>query len=622
MNSIGRDKISTSNEVVVKRQGNNVVKQQGTLQMPDSVRQGTLQMPDSVRQGTKNSLEQRVNILKNDIEYIIKLNKTQISNEERKENVNLKQKKMSELKKLSEDLKSIYKKEKLEQSKRNEILSIQKTMDNLDFRAAKKKNNSEAMDNAKKSKEQRELLRKSYLEAQEIEKKYLEKDSKILPGNLFLHEDIIKKYGLCPFINENEMNENGSEIEKKRLEWLESKDDKGECYYNLYKDFYENTIINSLLKEKQKIEDSIEDFIKKSLSPSQYELYNDSISFLQEYIKCAIKSKRIKERYKNFINNMSILYMETSFPLHNYISLKYNIHIIINDISKGVKILDKQEKMVKILSIEEFEKLIDEFDKINKSCEQKSKFNMNIIKNLNSNLYYYLTDNEEFLKKFSMINIVDKKQNAITQEGKYFKRWILLSNDEKLERFYSFSEYFINKFVSETENNLVEKLYNLLKNDFVEKRIVYRDYKWNVQSGIIENIKILRYDKDKKDFILKYTTPKKKEASKKVSTKTIITKNIEKIINEELLYFIVKKLKSENNETNNESNKETNNETNNEANKEANNEATENYVKNKEEFFDNIKEKLSVKKINKTDKEIINKTYDNIYEIIKNNKLN
>ncbi len=568
----------------------------------DVNRQGTSNEVVVRRQGTKNSLEQRVNILKNEIEYIIKLNKTQISNEERKENVNLKQKKMSELKTLSEDLKSIYKKEKLEQFKRNEILSIQKTMDNLDFRAAKKKNNSEAMDNAKKSKEQRELLRKSYLEAQEIEKKYLEKDSKILPGNLFLHEDVIKKYGLCPFINIM-VTETSSEIEKKRLKWLESKDDKGECYYNLYKDFYENTIINSLLKEKQKIEDSIEDFIKKSLSPSQNEIYNDSISFLKEYTILTIKSKRVKERYKNFINNMSILYLETSFPLHNYLSFKHNIHIVINDINKGVKILNKQEKMVKILLIEEFEKLVDEFNKINKSLEQKSKFNMNIIKNVNSNLYYYLTDNEEFLKTLSTtFSIIDKNQNVITQEGKYFKRWILLSNDEKLERFYSFSEYFIKKFVeSETENNLVEKLYNLLKNDFVEKRIVYRDYIWNVISGIIENIKILRYDKEKRDFILKYTTPKK-VVVKKVSTKTIITKNIEKIINEELLYFIVKKLKSETEENSLETDK--------------------NYVKNKDDFFDNIKEKLSVKKINKTDKEIINKTYDNIYEIIKNNKLN
>jgi hypothetical protein len=543
---------------------------------------------------SKNSIEQKVNILKNEIEYISKLNKGQITNEEHKENVNLKQRKMSELKKLNEDLKLIYKKEKLEQTKRNQLISIQRTMDNLDFRAAKKRNNSEAMDNAKKAKEQRELLRKTYLESQEIEKKYLEIDSKIVPGNLFLHEDVIKKYGLCPFINVKE-NEIGKEIEKKRLEWLESTDDKGELYYNLYKDFYENTIINSLLKEKQKIEDSIEEFIKKSLSPSQNEIYNDSISLLQDYIKCNIKSKRIKERYKNFVNNMSILYSETSFTLHNYLSLKYNIPIIVNIINKNENKLNKQEKMVKIISIEEFENLVEKFSKIDKSLEQKSKFNMNIIKNINSNLYYYLTNNQEFLKTVS----INKKQNDIfTQKGKYFKRWILLSNDEKLERFYSFSEFFVKK--CGCDNNLIEKLYNLLKNDFLEKRIVYRDYIWNVKSGIIENVKILRYDKEKEDFILKYTTSKKKESSKesskKVSTKTIITKNIEKIINEELLYFIVKKLK--------------------------NNKETETEVKNKEEFFDHIKEKLSVKKINKNDKEIINKTYDNIYLIIKNNKLN
>jgi len=543
---------------------------------------------------SKNSIEQKVNILKNEIEYISKLNKGQITNEEHKENVNLKQRKMSELKKLNEDLKLIYKKEKLEQTKRNQLISIQRTMDNLDFRAAKKRNNSEAMDNAKKAKEQRELLRKTYLESQEIEKKYLEIDSKIVPGNLFLHEDVIKKYGLCPFINVKE-NEIGKEIEKKRLEWLESTDDKGELYYNLYKDFYENTIINSLLKEKQKIEDSIEEFIKKSLSPSQNEIYNDSVSLLQDYIKCNIKSKRIKERYKNFVNNMSILYSETSFTLHNYLSLKYNIPIIVNIINKNENKLNKQEKMVKIISIEEFENLVEEFSKIDKSLEQKSKFNMNIIKNINSNLYYYLTNNQEFLKTVS----INKKQNDIfTQKGKYFKRWILLSNDEKLERFYSFSEFFVKK--CGCDNNLIEKLYNLLKNDFLEKRIVYRDYIWNVKSGIIENVKILRYDKEKEDFILKYTTSKKKESSKesskKVSTKTIITKNIEKIINEELLYFIVKKLK--------------------------NNKETETEVKNKEEFFDHIKEKLSFKKINKTDKEIINKTYDNIYLIIKNNKLN
>ena len=81
---------------------------------------------------------------------------------------------------------------------------------------------------------------------------------------------------------------------------------------------------------------------------------------------------------------------------------------------------------------------------------------------------------------------------------------------------------------------------------------------------------------------------------KKISTRTIITKQIEKIINEELLYFIIKKLKGS--------------------------ETDDDKDDDKEEFIDHIKEKISVKKINKNDKEIIYKKYDEIYIIIKNNK--
>jgi len=587
MNSIGS--VSTFNEDVVRRQGTSL----------------------------KNSILQKVSELKNDIEIIVKLNKTtQISNEERKENTSLKQEKMAELKKLNEDLKLIYKNERIEINNRNEILSIQKTMDNLDFRAAKKKkNNTEAMDRAKKAKEQRELLRQTYMESREIEKRYLEKDSKLLPGNLFLDDNVIKKYGLCPFIDIKESKESKESREQyensdknenyyKRLEWLESRDDKGEYYYNLYKDFYENGVINLLVKEKQEIEESIDEFIKKILSTSQFEIYNNSIIFLKEYIACNIKSKRIKERYKIFINNMSILYLETSLSLHEYLSFKYNIHIVINDMIKGDKGDNKQEKIYKILYIEEFQKLINKYNEINKSLEQKTKFNTNTIKNINSNLYCYLTDREEFLKKFCITN---KKPNVINQEGKYLKKWILLTQEERLERFYSFSEYFIKKHVDLEQNKnekelleFTEKLYNLLKDNFIEKKIVYRDYIWNIQLGIIENVKILSYDKEKEDFILKYTVVNKKDPLKKVSIKTIITKHIEKIINEELLYFILKKIKDlDKNDSEN---------------------STEYYVKNKEDFIDHIKEKLCVKKINKTDKEIIYKTYDNIYEIIKNNK--
>ena len=161
---------------------------------------------------------------------------------------------------------------------------------------------------------------------------------------------------------------------------------------------------------------------------------------------------------------------------------------------------------------------------------------------------------------------------------------------------------------------MVSKLYNLLKDNFLQKKIVYRNCIWNIKLGIIENVKILIYNNDTNEFILNNTTENNttetsRQGVKKISTKTIITKHVEKIINEELLYFIVKKLKDLD-----KFDKET------DLDKFDKEDVNTINQKNKEDFIDNIKEKLCVKKINKNDKEIIYKTYDNIYEIIANNK--
>ena len=80
---------------------------------------------------------------------------------------------------------------------------------------------------------------------------------------------------------------------------------------------------------------------------------------------------------------------------------------------------------------------------------------------------------------------------------------------------------------------------------------------------------------------------------KKVSSRTIITKDSEKIINEELLFFILTRIK---------------------------NGVDTIDQKDKEIFCDTIKIKLKVKKLMLNDKTRIYKKYDEIFEIVKNNK--
>ena len=98
-------------------------------------------------------------------------------------------------------VKDINKTERLEIQKRNQLMNTHKAIDTLHFMTAKKKkNNIDGMEKAKKAKEQRELLRQNYLKDKELENKYLKIDPKKLPASIFLHKDVLEKYGLCPFL--------------------------------------------------------------------------------------------------------------------------------------------------------------------------------------------------------------------------------------------------------------------------------------------------------------------------------------------------------------------------------------------------------------------------------------
>ena len=198
-----------------------------------------------------------------------------------------------------------------------------------------------------------------------------------------------------------------------------------------------------------------------------------------------------------------------------------------------------------------------------------------------------------------------KKSNEtkiIKQEGKYYKKWSELSKDDKIDRYESYAEYFTKKYLLEpgiiTNQEKIIELINelkvLLTIDGFE-RIQYKDLKWNISSGFIENINCLKYDDTKIKFFL--TTKKeivKNTTKKKISSiRTIINKDTNKIINEELMKHLIiaknqKKLKEE-------------------------------MIKDlKEKFIDKIKEKLKLKRVMINDRNEINKKFDQIYNIIYN----
>jgi hypothetical protein len=636
-----------------------------------TVRQGTLPMANSsVRQGgiVKAHVIQQIDNLKTDIQNLLD-KKNIISKDEIGDWSKLKNEKIKQLKVLTEKLKKINKDERLQIQRQNEITKVSKTIDNLEYASAKKKNNSVALDKAKREKELRNEAREQYTNFQKIEKTYLEYDSDKLPGNLFLHKDILKSYGLCPFIDiqfdEEDKNSiknqsddqtyefsddktdgsaidkvscltDGSAIDKvsvqqctynKRLKWLSGQSDSGKLYYSLYDDLVNRIKCNEMISSKIVLENTIYDFIKQNITESLINIYDGCINFIEEYVNCNIKTKRIKERYNLFINDLSVLYSETSIEFHSYLSIRYNIHIVVNILKRNTNV-DDVTRLQGILIREKFDDLIKEYKIKVEEIERMNLFIKNTLRNINTDLYSFLTEKHTFVTKLSNTNVI--KTNSVLQVGKYFKRWSVLTKQEQIERFESFAHFYVDKNLvntliieKEERDKMVETLFDLLKTNFESKRMVYRDYVWNTTRGIIETVKILRYNKDT-GFVLAFTKKmpskdgqlvkqreqreqreqlsnveiqssdvSKCKSTKKVSSRTIITKDSEKIINEELLFFILERIQNGVETIDNE---------------------------DKDVFCEKIKIKLKVKKLMLNDKEKICKKYDEIFEIVKNNK--
>jgi hypothetical protein len=501
---------------------------------------------------------------------------------------------MKILRDLNNKLRKIYKKEKEDARLKNEIKRIGKTIDTMEFQGAK--SNKDRQASAKEAKKQRDILKQEYLEYMKKEELYLQNDPIDMPGYLFLEQDILDRYGLCPYIEINL--ENKEEIIRKRKEWLESHEDKGERYYNLVSNLINKQELDKMIMEKDKIEEVLKDDILQNMSETQMVLYEKSIEYIEEFTESVIKTKKLKEKMKVVINNLSILNAELKIPIHNYFSIKYNIPLMVNEIETDEN--KEGSKIIEFYRLEVFLENLEKYKNMIELISQKMRYNTNIIKNLKNELYLYLTKQKNF---------VNTNKKIIIQSGKYFKRWILLTEDEKMERFNSFCNYYVEKYMIQegilSENlkqETVDKLENMIKDAFTSKKMVYRDYVWNANKGILEKIKILKYDREKREFFLKFTKVNNQENNKqkdkkKSSKRTIFIKHNEKIINEEILYFIVKKLQKQESESTKEK-------------------------EEKEKCLEAVKSKLCIKKVSSEDKELVYKKYDEMYEVINNNKKN
>ena len=556
-------------------------------------------------------LNKHISILKTEIQDL--LNKINNDNVNVNNNINtlieLKESKKKDLKDSILKLNIILKEEK-ELRNKQEMNKINKTVDNLKYQQVKKNPNRNEIIHT--IKETREKAKDNYDKLMLIEKEYILIDPPELPGFLFFDKNIINKYTICPFIKPNE-NTTSESILANRKDWLNNTMDNGKIYYDLYDTIIKKTEITELKESYLNTQIYCDNVIDDTLNTLQKKLYKESLEYLNQYTNSTIKTKKIKELFKILINNVSSLVIETQLNIHLYLSLRYKCDIPINNLNSNEKI-----NIENIFLCESFNEKVNTYKELIELITLKERFVINTTKNLKLELYEYLNN--------TPIQI-------IKQIGKYNdKKWCELTIDEKNDRFESFSNYFVQSYLISTnlldisqKHNTIENLYNILLQshtplkikkqkklqesvqESVQEQIKLKskDIRWNIKAGIITKIISLQWDdKCKKLFIQSDVLPVQetdaenteiKIKSKKISSiKTILNKQNEEIINEEIIKYILLKIKNNKNE---ELNLDT----------------------LKTAFIDVLKIKLKLKRITNNDKTLIYKKFDEIYMVIINN---
>jgi len=542
-------------------------------------------------QATFSLLNQRVDLLKKDIQELIDTIKLEKDGEKKNKLQERKNVYLEELDTTLSQIKQIQKEEKQKLNRENEIKRIIRTNDSMKYHSVKNKSNSiqlmqEQKDNREKAKEifeKKSQLKEEYLH---LEKEF---NCEEYPAFLFFDRNIIDKYKLCPFI---ELNENTL---SNRKNWLNQTFDKGELYFNLYNKLINKEKLNILLSSKEDIEKYFDEIhTTLTLDETNKKSLEKIHEYLKEYKAATVKTKKLKEKFNIIINNTSTIVKNSNLKVNEYLSLYYDVVIPINNIVETKK---TKESVINQMTTNSFEinriydQYLEDYLKVKNDIESANKFILNTVNNLNQELYDYLFDKS-----------IERK--IIKQEGKYRKKWSEMSKEEKIDRFESYAEYFPRKYLLEsgviTDEeqivNLINELKLLITSDDGFNRIKYKNLKWNVNCGIIENINCLKYDdKTHKLFltiekdIIKNTNTTKKASS----IRTILNKDTNKIINEELMKHLIvakkqKKLKEEN-------------------------------IKDlKDKFLEKIKEKLKLKRVMLNDRTEINKKFNEIYNIIYN----
>lgn len=525
---------------------------------------------------TPQSLTLQINHVKAEIQAILSDEQAQgCPSKER-----LKQEKMTQLETLS-----------------SEYRKVARQNDSLDYKRAMKTRNVTAED-LERIKMKRQHAEEEYRRYQLVEGTYAERDPEDVPAFAFLHRDVVRKYGMCPYVNINNTADTKEQLREKRKEWLQTQEDGGTVYYDVVDNLVNCTSLQDKKNRRDALEKSIGERITLVLTPSQRHLYEEAETTLSQYCAAPSKTKRIKDAFKLALRHLSTLHNETSLPLDKFFTTKFAVDIVANQFPCGTP-------GIPAAMVHDIEQSIDEYVRIHGELKRSSKSIERQRQNLKQELLQGIASGRGVGLPDQLVHD-DMNMNVTPQTGRYNTKWSSLTDEQKAERIHSFCEYYVVRYlvspqlVSGTlKDDHVQDMISTVQQGIACKSITYRHLKWDAKKGIIQSIGNIRYNLETGKFTSTAAPDKpasvsksKPKSGRKPSERGICTQQNEKVVNEEILQYIVKRMVSED-------------------------------VSSKEACLDcieRIKSKLKIKKLSSTDTAFLASKYNDMYAIIASNQ--
>lgn len=422
-----------------------------------------------------------------------------------------------------------------------ELRLAQSFNDSIEYKKLKRKNKDLSLLNEIKS--ERLKQNEKHLDILKIKENYENSDSKDFPAWIFCEDSVIEFYKLSNDFLKNEI----LPLDKihNRKSFLDNSTDKGNYYHFIKQRLLSKSELNIIIQEKENLLESLNNLFKDLFTEDNYKTFLYCKSVLNE-------NKKNKKKLFIVKNNLQILEEQTGINISKFFSVYWNLPELYIPIKKS--------KIRKNKGIDfEFEHRIDKITLFNDKIFNEDKF---IYQTLNKIVYSGIS----ILTGESNNDNYQYKQNS---DDNFKKKWSELSKEQRLIKFKDYSNYFIlNKiflkhisseldsikqnfnidtsFIFESENILIDKLYNLISINYLEGILKYKHIRWNIKFGIIDSISNIHWNVSHSDddkIILEPSlkiSPSIQKTKSVNSSKSLFTlkSNIE-LANEFLLKFIL-----------------------------------------------------------------------------------